>query len=120
MTRLAEDRGRADTVFVGTDQRPPTLWQGIGPTLQRYGEALGYSMPQIISVPCEESRRRALEGRNAVLFYSSLCSNPLKGDTLIERYRRLRLPSLRAVTDSIRVDLVIPSQPARTIGVPGV
>jgi hypothetical protein len=73
-------------------------------------------MPRVINASCDDSRRLALGGANAVLFYGSLCSNIVTGDTIIARYGRLKLPSLRPVTDSIRVDIVLPARPARTPG----
>lgn len=114
VARLAELRG-TDTVFLATEQRAPTFWQGIGPTLQRYGQALGYSMPPIVNATCDESRRLVSARETPVLIYASLCPRMPAGEAMVVRYQRLRLPSLRPVTDSIRVDLVLPAaeSPAR-------
>jgi hypothetical protein len=113
VSRIAALGQRADTVFLATEQRPPTFWQGIGPTLQRYGEALGHTMPPVINVPCEESRRRARVGDVAVVVFSSLCPGSSAIDPIVARYRRLQLPFPHLVVDSIRVDFVVPDSASK-------
>jgi hypothetical protein len=108
VARVSANRQLADTVLLATEQRAPQAWQEIGPTLQRYGNALGDSMPILINTPCEESYRRAAAGTAAVVFYSSLCPGVTTADPVVMRYRRLKLPALRPVPDSIRVDFVLP------------
>ena len=113
VVRLSAERSVTDTVFLATEQQPPTFWQGIGPTLQRYGEALGYPMPRVINARCEDSRRMASSGQHAVIFYNSLCPTTPAGVVLAARYHVMRLPSLRPIPDSIRVDIVLPSSQVR-------
>ncbi len=114
VARLSIEAGPTDTVFLATEQQPPTFWQGIGPTLQRYGEALGYPMPRVINAPCADSKRMALSGQHAVVFYNSLCRTSRPGIALAARYHVLRLPSLHPVADSIRVDVVLPTSQGRS------
>ena len=113
VARLAREMRPTDTVFVATELQPPAAWQGIGPTLQRYGQALGYTMPHVINARCEPSRQLALGGSRAVLFYNSLCPAVARGIPLTGHYRTLRLPSPRLVPDSIRADLVLPTRANR-------
>jgi hypothetical protein len=108
VARVAGMKEQVDTIFLATDQRPPTVWQGIGPTLQRYGEAMGHSMPPFINMSCDESRRRAATGDAAVVVFSTLCPGITMRDPIISRYRRLALPSTRLRAESIRVDFVRP------------
>jgi hypothetical protein len=112
VARVAGMKERIDTVFLATDQRPPTYWQGIGPTLQRYGEAVGHSMPLLMSMPCDESRRRVATGEVAVVVFSTLCPGITARDPIVSRYRRLALPSTRLRAESIRVDFVLPGSGA--------
>lgn len=112
--RVSAQRHSVDTVLFATDQRAPQRWQELGPTLQRYGNAVGDSMPAVINVSCDESRRRSAAGNAAVLFYSSLCAGVVAPDPIVVHYWRLRLPSLHSVADSIRVDLVFPHPNVRS------
>jgi hypothetical protein len=97
----------SDTVLVATDQETPAAWQGIGPTLERYGKALGHAMPTIQNAPCQAARDQARGGTTGVLFFHSLCPLDAAGAGLARTYRILRLPSFRLETDSIRVDFAI-------------
>jgi hypothetical protein len=97
----------SDTILVATDQETPAAWQGIGPTLERYGKALGHAMPTIQNAPCQAARDQARGGTTGVLFFHSLCPLDAAGAGLARTYRILRLPSFRLETDSIRVDFAI-------------
>jgi hypothetical protein len=112
--RLAQLSPQTDTVWIATDQRAPAEWQGVGPTLQRYGVALGYEMPHLVNAPCEESRQLASQRRGRFVFYSSLCPAVTTGEVLVERYRRIALPAVRPRPDSIRIDIVVPESAAST------
>jgi hypothetical protein len=105
-----------DTVWIATDQRVPAEWQGVGPTLQRFGAALGYAMPHLLNAPCEDSRRIARERRGHFVFYSSLCPTTADGESIVEPYLRPALPAIRPVPDSIRVDLIVPQSSLLTHG----
>jgi hypothetical protein len=109
VVRLSSIKSQIDTVFLATEQQPPTFWQGIGPTMQRYGQALGHSMPIMVNATCKESLRRAQEGNAAVVFYTTLCPRVIPGYELVTRYKVLKLAKFRWVIDSIRVDLVMPA-----------
>jgi hypothetical protein len=109
VTRLASLHASFDTVFVATDQKVPAAWQGLGPTLERYGRAFELSMPVIINVPCQESRARAESTGAPITAYSSHCPGFAAKDPIVFRYRRLRLgPLPLTTTDSIRVDFILP------------
>lgn len=109
VSRLATLRTSFDTVIVATNQTVPAAWQGLGPTLSRYGRAFGLDMPVAINVPCEESRVRASANRDAIVAYGSHCPGLAASDPIVVRYRRLRFSTTPLTTDSLRVDFVVPS-----------
>ena len=116
VARLAGLKDRSDTVLLAAEQQPPTFWQGIGPTLQRYGEAYDLDMPVIINERCNTARARAQAGEKVVIFYQSLCPNTVTNDPIVQRYWRVALPSPRPVVDSMRVDVVVPSPASQRNG----
>jgi hypothetical protein len=107
--RLSELSVQYDTVFVATDQRVPSAWQGLGPTLERFGLAFGLDMPVVVNLPCQEGRDRTSEGRMALVAYASHCPGFAGQRPIVFRYRRLSLLEPRVVPDSLRVDFIIPT-----------
>lgn len=97
-----------DTVYVATEQRPLSFWQGLGPTFERYGEALGHEMPVLLNLPCEEARQRAASATAAVVFYSSMCQYSRTSDAIVVEYRRVAFPHVLPQNDTLRVDLLFP------------
>jgi hypothetical protein len=109
VSRLAELRGSFDTVFVATDQHVPAAWQGLGPTLERYGKAFGLDMPAVVNLPCDKSRELTSTQRVAVAAYGSHCPGFAGDRPIVVQYRRLSLFELRVMADSLRVDFMVPS-----------
>lgn len=106
VARLSSLRALVDTVLVPTNQRVPAEWQGIGPTLERYGKALGLEMPIVRNTPCEGPNATTAPKRSYLAF-SALCSGFRAPDPIVLRYQRPRLFERRVDTDSLRVDFII-------------
>jgi hypothetical protein len=109
--RLATLRDPRDTAYVATDQQVPTEWQGLSATLERYGRALGFDMPTLVTLRCADSRARAARGDVLIVAYHSHCPGLHAGDPIVYEYRRPDIGHLRIETDSLRVDFVNPGRP---------
>ena len=66
---------QAESVFVAARELPQQTWQGLGPTLARYGRATGRPFPTTIDVSCGTALRRARQpmDRSVLLVFSSHC-----------------------------------------------
>jgi hypothetical protein len=111
VSRLSALQASFDTVFVATDQTVPAAWQGLGPTLERYGRAFGLDMPVVVNEPCQESRTRSSANKAAIVAYGSHCPGFAATDPIVVRYRRLRISTTPLTTDSLRVDFIVPPVP---------
>jgi hypothetical protein len=64
-----------DSVFVAAREMPAQAWQGLGPTLERFGRATDRPFPATVDVPCSDAdaRAQARNERAMVLVFSSHC-----------------------------------------------
>jgi hypothetical protein len=114
--RLSSVAGSSDTVFVATDVRPTQTWQGAGPTIERYGVALGRRMPTLVNAPCGQTRQRVDAAAAGGVFFSSLCPKPESSQPIVERFNRFSVRSIRPSIDSFRVDVIVPRTDAQRSG----
>jgi hypothetical protein len=98
-------RSGVDSVVVGHPNPPVRAWTGLGPTLNRQGEATGRPWPPAIDVPCEVAASPPNHSRRTLLLmFSSRCKADAQGPVLaVERYRLVDWSRFRVTLDSSAV-----------------
>ncbi len=110
VSRLAELHKSFDTVLAATNQREAATWQELGPTLERYGRVFGLDMPVVVNTPCAESAVLARSTPTAIVAFRSTCDGFSAPNPIVAPYRRLQFPPLVIITDSVRVDFIVPAE----------
>jgi hypothetical protein len=111
---------KPDSMYVAVRRvAPPGQgWQGLGPTLSRYGHALGIALPPVRDVPCDAAAARAggrLE-RSVVVFYSAHCLAPplpVAPRRIVVSFERFDWVPLAVIADSLQVEIAAatPTEP---------
>jgi hypothetical protein len=96
-----------DSVIVPARNTPVQSWQGLGPTLERFASATGRPWPPTRGATCPPPDLQA-RPRSAFVFFAAQCPWSGGGAAAVTlRYRRFDWPAFRAVTDSVRADIVV-------------